>query len=392
MSTLIPRKATATLAKLAAQYPVVTITGPRQSGKTTLARFQFGDHRYVNLEAPDVRTFAVEDPREFLRQYPAPVIFDEIQNVPELLSYLQVMVDERAGENGLYVLTGSRQPELRAAVSQSLAGRTGLLHLLPLSLVELRETGVCEDRDVVLHKGLMPKIYSQNVEPLFLYRDYFHTYVERDVRQLINVRDLSVFETFMRLVAGRVGQVVNLSALGDDAGVSHVTVREWLSVLEASYVIFPLRPYFRNFNKRQIKAPKLYFVEPGLVAYLLGLTSAEQVARDPLLGGLFENLVVIEALKARYNSGADADLYFFRDSRGGEVDLLFVKGRQVLPVEIKAARTWSQGFFQNLKSFAKMSEDILPGAVIYAGDLTQGGGEAAERRGVNFREAAGLFV
>lgn len=384
---MITRKIEPILNKLFQQYPIVTVTGPRQSGKTTLARKMFPHFSYVNLEAPDIREFAETDPRSFLQQYPVPAIFDEIQNVPSLLSYLQVIVDEE-GKNGMYILTGSHQLSLQAAISQSLAGRTGLLELLPLSLEELKDAGIKEDRDVFLSKGFMPRLYDKPIEPITLYRDYFRTYVERDVRQLINIRNLQFFGTFVKLLAGRVGQIVNLNSLSGEVGVSATTLKEWLSILETSYIIFRLPPYFENFGKRLIKSPKLYFTEPGLAAYLLGLKSADQVGRDPLLGNLFENMVVVEALKARYNAGLDSDLYFFRDSQGFEIDLIWSNGRKLTPIEIKASRTYNSDFTKNINRFSKLSNHIQQGAVIYSGEL---GSDKSAIRYMNYMETASIF-
>jgi len=366
---MIERKIRKVLDMLTGEYPVITITGPRQSGKTTLAQTHFPSYAYANLEDPEIRSLAENDAREFFRRHPAPVVIDEIQRVPGLLSHIQARADQER-LNGRYILTGSQQLGLRAAVSQSLAGRTAILQLLPLSVEELSGAGRGVDRDELLHKGFMPKIHGANVNVEQLYRNYFLTYVERDVRQLVNIRNLSHFEVFLKLLAGRVGQVANLSSLSNDVGVSATTLGEWLSALEASYIVFRLPPYFENFGKRLVKSPKLYFVEVGLAAYLLGIKSPEQAARDPLLGGLFENLVVVEALKARYNAGLDSGLHFFRDSRGLEVDLLLNHGRKLLPIEIKAARSFNASFADGVERFRQAVPNAEGGAVVYAGDLT----------------------
>lgn len=371
---MIKRKIQAELALLAEQYSVITITGPRQSGKTTLARMQFPDYHYVNLEEPETRQLAEKDAKEFLKRYPAPVIIDEIQRLPMLLSYIQVESD-RSKRKGAFILTGSHQPELKAQVAQSLAGRTAILQLLPLSIAELTDAGVSLDRDEYIFKGFMPKLYDEKLDVTRYYRNYYTTYVERDARQLINIRNFSAFETFIKLLAGRVGQLVNFSSLANDVGVSAGTIAEWISVLEASYIVFRLPPYFENFGKRQTKSPKLYFTEVGLAAYLLELENPSMVARDPLLGGLFENMIVLEALKARYNQGKDANLYFFRDSNGMEVDLLLSANRMLYPMEVKAARTWSNDFSKALDLFRKLSPKAGAGTVIYAGDAGQGIGE-----------------
>ncbi|NCA83790.1 MAG: ATP-binding protein [Opitutae bacterium] len=363
---LIRREIEAHVLKLAKMYPVVTVTGPRQSGKTTLVRLLFPSFDYVNLEIPDVRAEALGDPRGFLLRHAAPAILDEIPNAPALLSYLQAEVDE-AGRKGMYVLTGSHQPELQAAVSQSLAGRTGLAELLPLSIAEWKAAGAAKGRDRWMLEGFMPRLAGGDVEAVQLYRDSFRTYVERDARQLINLRNLRAFETFVRLLAGRVGQAVSLSSLAGDVGVSAVTLREWLSVLEASYVVRTVAPYFRNFGKRLIKAPKIYFTETGLAAYLLGLRTEEQVARDPLLGSLFENMVVMEVLKARLNAGKEPDLYYFRDSQGFEVDLLLASGRALIPIEIKAAYTPGEELCKGVRRFAALAAEAARPTVIYAG-------------------------
>lgn len=371
MQNLLNRSMAQTLRQSAAYYPVVTLIGPRQSGKTTLVKALFKDHAYANLEDPELRMLAQGDPNEFLRRYPAPAILDEIQRVPELLSAIQVRVDAHPGRKGQYLLTGSQQLNLRATISQSLAGRTALLKLLPLSLAELEAHGIRMDRDDGLYNGFLPRRFQEKIPPESLYRNYFETYVERDVRQLIQVRNLHAFELFMKLLAGRVGQVVNLQALAGEVGLSSTTLKEWLAVLEASFVIFRLPPYYENFGKRFIKSPKLYFTEPGLVAYLLEIRTPQQVSRDPLMGNLFENMVVIEALKARYNAGRDADLYFFRDQRGFEIDLVKSDHRELTPIEIKAARTFHTDFFKRIKTFEALSPRIKPGVVIYAGDAEQ---------------------
>ena len=384
---MIKREIRKVLADFARHFPVVTITGPRQSGKTTLAQMQFPDYHYVNLEDPDMRMIAEADAREFLKLYSPPVIIDEIQRVPKLLSYIQVLVDEKK-KKGQYILTGSHQPGLRAEISQSLAGRTAILQLLPLSIAELTEAGIAMDRDDYIFKGFMPQIHNETIKPEMLYRNYFLTYVERDARQLVNIRNLNNFEVFIKLLAGRIGQVVNLNSLSNDIGVSAVTLSEWLSVLEASYIIFKLPSYFENFGKRLLKSPKIYFTEVGLAAYLLGIKDVSQVARDPLLGGLFENMVVLEALKSRYNAGQESELYFFRDTRGMEIDLLLNENRQLMPMEIKAARTWNKDFVRNIEKFRKVVPNALPGAVIYAGDLTP---TVKDVKFVNFSETRKLI-
>ncbi len=367
---MIQRKIQSELALLAQEYKVVTITGPRQAGKTTLARMQFPDYNYVNLEDPETRQLAERDAKEFLKRYSTPLIIDEIQRVPALLSYIQVECDQ-SNQKGRYILTGSHQPALKAEISQSLAGRTAILQLLPLSISELNEAGITLDRDEYMFKGFMPQLYEENIDVNRFYRNYYMTYVERDARQLINLKNFKEFEIFIKLLAGRVGQLVNLNSLANDIGVSSQTLSEWLAILEASYIVFRLPPYFENFGKRLVKTPKLYFTEVGFAAYLLDLESPEQMTRDPLMGNLFENMVVVEALKARYNRGKDAKLYFFRDSNGMEIDLLQEAGRRLYPLEIKAARTYGADFSKNIRKFATINDKTESGTVIYAGTSSQ---------------------
>ncbi len=381
---MIPRQIAEELARSAREYPVVTITGPRQSGKTTLVKSQFPDHAYVNLEDLSCRRLATEDAAAFFRQFPAPVVVDEIQRVPELLSAIQVQVDQGAPP-GSYILTGSQQLDLHAAVSQTLAGRTALLQLLPLSIRELQLAGQVLDRDEAIFRGFMPRLYQEPpMRPEALYRDYLQTYVERDVRRLVNIRHLASFDAFLRLLAGRIGQEVNLHGLAGDVGVSSLTLKEWLSVLEASFVVFRLQPYFENFGKRSIKASKIYFTEVGLAAHLLELRAADQVGRDPLLGHLFENLVVMEIVKACLNAGERPDLYFYRDQTGTEVDLLLSRNRKLIPVEIKAGMTYHREFTRGMVQFRKTTPKAEAGYVVYAGDLTP---EVAGDRFMNFRDA-----
>ncbi len=365
------RTITSEVIKLAGQYPVVTITGPRQSGKTTLCRMAFPDKPYVNLESPDTREFATSDPHSFLAAYPDGAILDEIQRVPQLLSYLQPIIDEHHVP-GQFILTGSQQFEVMNTISQSLAGRTALLKLLPLSIEELAFATIQPGIDSLLLNGFYPRIYDAGLNPTQALGDYLETYVERDIRQMINIKDLALFVKFVRLCAGRTGQLLNLHSLGNDVGISHTTARSWLTLLEASYVVFLLKPWHTNISKRQVKTPKLYFYDVGLAAYLLGAESELHINRHPLRGNLFENLVVIEALKYRYNRGRRCNLYFWRDSKGNEVDLVVEAGPDIVPVEIKSGATISEDYFKGLRSFTgRLSAAAKTCALVYGGTERQ---------------------
>ena len=370
MQDMIEREIAGHLAKLFRQYPIVTVTGPRQSGKTTLCRQVFPELGYVNLESPDQRDFAETDPKRFLALHASGAIIDEVQRVPSLLSYLQVLVDED-GRNGRFVLTGSEQFGLSEAINQSLAGRTALLRLLPFSLSELKKAGGSEDIDDILFSGFYPRIHDHGLDPGQALGDYYETYVERDVRRLSNVRELGRFHRFVRLCAGRTGQLLNLSSLGSDAGVARATVRDWLAALEASYIIFQLEPYHANIRKRLVRTPKLYFYDIGLASYLLGIQSAEQIATHPLRGHLFENAVVVEALKHRFNKGRRANLSFFRDSNNLECDLLYENGRRLAAIEIKSGQTVSSSYFRSLNSVARIIPEVNSKAVVYGGSERQ---------------------
>lgn len=365
---MVTRTAEPLLRELARRYPVVTLTGPRQSGKTTLARACFPGLRYANLELPDVRAFAVEDPRGFLRQHADGAILDEFQRAPELVSYIQGEVDADASP-GRYILTGSEQLEVLNRVSQSLAGRTGLLRLLPFSLEEMAGHYPVRPIERVLWSGCYPRIHDRALDPQQALADYFATYVQRDLRALTNVGDLATFERFVRLCAGRCGQILNLSSLGADAGVSHTTAGKWLSLLEASYIAFRLPPYFWNTSKRLVKSPKLYFFDPGLAAWLLGIQSPGHVLAHPLRGALFENLVVVEALKFFWHRARRDGLHYYRDSDGNEVDLLVELHDGVFPIEIKAGETVNPDYFRGLRAFARQYAEPPPngGAIVYGG-------------------------
>jgi hypothetical protein len=367
---MIERNIAPVLLQLATQYPVITLTGPRQSGKTTLTRRLFSDKPYVTLEDPDTRRFATEDPRGFLMQFAQGAILDEIQRAPELTSYLQGMVDADP-KPGRFVLTGSHQFELMSQVSQSLAGRTAVLRLLPFTLAEvhrLRGGMASPDLAQTLLTGFYPRIHDQSLDPSQALADYFATYVQRDLRQLAAVQDLQRFERFVRLCAGRTGQLLNLSSLGNDAGVTHSTARAWIDLLQSSYIVHLLPPWFANTGKRLVKASKLYFHDVGLACWLLGLRSAEQVARDPLWGSLFENFVIMEAMKDRLNAGETAEMYFYRDSEGNEVDLLIPVGTKMHAIEIKAGATINPDYFKGLKTFAAHQPAVFAsGCVVFGG-------------------------
>ncbi|MCQ3811368.1 MAG: ATP-binding protein [Acidimicrobiia bacterium] len=363
---MIEREITPILLRLFNQYPFVTVTGPRQSGKTTLCRTTFPDLEYVNMEAPNQREHAQNDPVGFLAQFGEGAILDEIQRTPDLLSYLQVLADDM-GRNGLFVLTGSEQFRLSEAISQSLAGRTALLRLLPFSLAERRQTGVSGEIDDILYSGFYPRIHDQGLEPRQALGDYFETYVERDVRRIGEIRNLASFQQFVRLCAGRVGQIVNLTSLGADAGVSHTTASQWMTVLEASYVVFRLPPYFTNVRKRLVKSPKLYFYDVGLASHLIGVEHAKQLATHPLRGQLFENAVVMEVLKHRYNRGRRSNLSFFRDSRGLECDLLLESAGGIDAIEIKSGATFASDYFDSLDQISQVLPKVSTKAVVYGG-------------------------
>lgn len=377
----IDREVLGVLLQRATLYPVVTVLGPRQSGKTTLCRMAFPDKPCVNLEQPDVRDFAQQDPKAFLAQFPDGAVLDEIQNVPSLLSWIQVLTDADPRQ-GRFVLTGSHQLQVSAQVTQSLAGRTAVLELLPLSLSELAaandwSAGEPADANRLMLQGGYPRIHAQGLPPEVMLSDYFATYVERDVRQLINLRHLREFGQCVRLLAGRTGQLLNHSSLGNEVGVSSNTITQWLSILEASFLVFSLAPWSVNIGKRLVKSPKVYFYDVGLACWLLGIKTVEQLQHHPLRGALFENLVVLEVLKSMRNQGLRDPLYFFRDSNGLEIDLLLDHADGLQLVEIKASQTVSAPLFKNLRTVA-----ALLGDRVKSQHLVYGGDERQDRTGV----------
>ncbi len=363
----VQRVIQAELLDSASEYPVITVLGPRQSGKTTLVHMAFPDKTYRLLEDPDVRRLATEDPRGFFAECPDGAIIDEVQRVPSLLSYIQGIVDAD-DTPGKFILTGSHQPELHQAVSQTLAGRTAILNLLPFSFTEMLHF---KKRWNTLHlccSGSFPRLQVRKLKPQRFYAGYLQTYVERDVRSLVNIKDLGRFQAFIRLLAGRIGQLVNYSALSNDVGVSSTTIKTWIDVLKASFVVFELQPYFENVRKRVTKSPKIYFTDVGLACYLLGIRSADQLSRDPLRGGLYENLIILEVLKNRLNHGQRPNLFFYRDSHGNEVDLVIQDGRRLQPVEIKSAETFTPDFIKGISNFRDTVGDKSDsGIVIYNG-------------------------
>jgi uncharacterized protein len=387
---MIPRQAAAALQRLAAQFPAVVVTGPRQSGKTTLARALFADRPFVSLEELDEREFATGDPRGFLARFPEGAVLDEVQRAPDLFSYLQRRLDEEP-RPGRFVLTGSQQLGLLSGITQTLAGRVGLLTLLPFSLGELqaadRAPGSLEE---LLFAGLYPPIHDRGIEPPLWHESYVRTYVERDVRQMLDVRDLGTFLRFVRMCAARTGQLLNLSGLAGDCGISHNTARAWISVLEASYLVHQLQPHHRNFEKRLVKTPKLYFWDSGLAAWLLGIESAAQLATHSMRGPLFETWVVGELLKARLHRALRPNLFFWRDRSGREVDLVIERGEELVPVEVKAGRTAAADFFDPIERWRSIAGDAAGrGWVVYGGEERQSRqrGELVGWRGVE--EVAG---
>ena len=390
---MIGRHLGSVLRKVATRYPVVTVTGPRQSGKTTLVRSVFDKHRYVSLEDPDERHYAQEDPRGFLDQFSEPVILDEVQNTPDLFSYIQSRVD-LAPNNGQFILSGSQNFLLLRRVSQSLAGRAFIGHLLPFTLSELHNRPLRADDSVstalprtkpfpgdwtdIAYIGFYPRIHDRQLPPGEWLAQYFQTYLQRDVRTLAQVGDLEAFRRFVLLCAGRAGQLLNLSALGNDAGISHETARRWLSMLETSFIVFRLQPHHQNFRKRLIKSPKLYFIDTGLLCYLLRIERAEQLRSHAMRGAVFENLVIGELFKGCFHGGREPALAYWRDSKGNEIDLIVTSGSRITPVEIKSGSTIASDFFRGLEYWNKLSGGDS-GVLVYGGDSN------AKRRGFTIR-------
>lgn len=365
----IKRKIESTILEAAKYFPVITVTGPRQSGKTTMLKQIFPHLHYYSLEDLDTRSFAMEDPVRFLHLHEDGMILDEVHNYPELLSYIQGIVDEQPHKK--FVLSGSSNFALLKKVSQSLAGRSGVFELMPLSIEEVKgQIEYVDDADQLLYQGLYPAVCSCKNIPKFLYPSYVKTYLERDVRDLLNVKDIRLFNMFLKLCAGRIGSVFNASEIAGEIGVSSKTIQAWVSILQASYVVYLLPPYFENSRKRLTKSPKMYFCDTGLACTLLGIESAEQLAFDKMRGHLFENLIVVELLKRRLNEGKESNLYFYRDSNQNEVDILVNNGSSLDAIEVKSAMTYNPSFE---KALLKVNEWVNPPVgkrtIIYAGTL-----------------------
>ena len=367
---MIPRTLQTHIKKMAEVFPVVAVTGPRQSGKTTLVKANFPNYAYVNLENLDDRSAAIEDPRLFLKYHGRQgVIIDEIQKVPELFSYLQQIADE-TDKMGNYIITGSQNFLLMEKVTQSLAGRVSINNLLPFSIDEFPQKKILnKDLNQILYTGMYPAIYDRKILPENYYPSYLQTYVERDVRSLKNIANLNLFQRFLKLCAGRTGQLLNLSNIGNELGIDGKTVRSWLSILEASFIIFLLPPYFNNFKKRIVKHPKLYFYDTGLACSLLGLKNSEQLIYHYLRGAVFENFIISEYLKIKRHQGINPNIYFWQDNSGNEVDMLIDDGGSLNAVEIKSGTTINQDFFRNLTKFQKFSGTTAENSyLVYGGE------------------------
>ncbi len=369
---MIKRQLTKKLKEIAGKFPAVTLIGPRQSGKTTLVKAAFPDKQYVSLEDPDIREFARTDPKGFLSGYKGGAIFDEIQRVPDILSYLQSIIDD-SDKSGQFILTGSQNILVSEKFSQTLAGRTAVLKLLPFSYSELKASLKAENKyEKFLFKGLYPRIYDKKVSPQDWYPSYIQTYVERDLRMIKNITDLNSFRLFLKMCASRTGQILNLTSLANDCGITHNTAKSWISVLETSFIIFLLNPYYRNYNKRLKKAPKLYFYDPGIVSSLLGIENEKQLETFHLKGNLFETFIISEIVKERFNGGRETNCFYWQDKTGHEIDCLVEKGGKLMPVEIKSGRTPSIDYFKYIKYFNNLSGVSSSDAyVIYGGNASQ---------------------
>lgn len=368
----VQRTIVASITELLGKYPVIALTGPRQSGKTTLLKNAFPNYRYVSLEKPDVREFATKDPNAFLKQYSEYVIIDEAQRVPALFSYIQTIVDD-SGIMGQFILSGSQNFQLMQNITQSLAGRVALFQLLPLDFQELKLGNILDKNPLsILIKGFYPAIFDRNIEPAKFYYNYVQTYVQRDVSELIELKNISLFKKFLRLLASRVGQLVNYNSLANDCGVSQPTIKSWIAALESSYLVFTLQPYFENIGKRLIKTPKIYFYDTGLLCYLLGVKRAEDLLIHPLKGNLFENMMIAEYVKRMNHSNILHDIWFWRDVAGNEIDMLYLDNDKFHLFEIKSSETILNEQFKGLAYFeVKHPSATFAKHLVYAGDENQ---------------------
>jgi uncharacterized protein len=366
---MINRKITERLLYYSTKYPVLTITGPRQSGKSTVIKSTFPDYNYVSLEDPDILLMIKDDARSFLKNYPNKTIIDEVQRYPEIFSYLQGHVDSST-ENGMYILSGSHNFLLMEGVSQTLAGRTAILKLLPFSYQELIKSNISfENIDDLIFTGMYPRIYDKKLKPEDFYPFYIQTYLEKDIRLIKNITDLNMFVRFIKLCAGRIGQLLNLSSISNECGISQPTAKAWLSALEASYIIYLLKPHHKNYNKRLVKTPKLYFYDTGLACTLLGMENAKQLSTHYLRGELFENFIITEYLKSAFNNVKEPNIYFWRDNIGNEVDLIIDDSTKLRGVEIKSGATFKEEFFKGINYWENLSR-ISGNTLVYGGDLS----------------------
>ncbi|MFP4515023.1 MAG: ATP-binding protein [Parcubacteria group bacterium] len=365
---MIKRKLTKEILQLKKEFPIVTIIGPRQSGKTTLVKDIFKNYKYVSFEDPDIRELVKDDPRGFLKQYDKNVIIDEVQRVPEFFSYLQTHVD-KTKKKGSFILTGSHNYLLMENISQSLAGRTGIVTLLPLSMEELPKDNI-NNLNKIIYTGFYPRIFDQNIRPNSFYKSYVNTYLERDIRMIKNISNYSSFLRFLKLIAGRCGQILNIKTIAEDAGISYHTAENWISILETSYIIFKLQPYYNNFNKRIIKTPKIFFYDTGLLSYLLGIRKEEELNNHYLKGNIFENFIVSDIIKFDYNQGNLKSFYFWQDNNGKEIDLVIDSGKEIKVIEIKSSSTIRNEFFKNLISWRELqTQKKQTDFLFYTGDM-----------------------
>ena len=364
---MISREITKEIRQLGKEFPIVTILGPRQSGKTTLAKHIFKKYKYISFEDLDIRHIANEDPRGFLKQYNKNVIIDEVQRVPDFFSYLQTHVDE-IKTKGSFILTGSNNYLLMNNISQSLAGRVGIANLFPLTIKELLSVQNLELNDMQF-SGFYPRIFDQNIRPISFYRTYLSTYLEKDIRMMRNIVNFNNFNNFLRLLAGRVGEVLNINSLAQDAGIEHKTASEWLNILETSYIIFRLRPFYKNYNKRITKHPKIYFYDVGLVSYLLGIRKSSELDNHYFRGNIFENFIVSDFIKSDFNQGGFSNFYFWQDNHRNEVDLIIEKSNKIKAIEIKAGQTIRGSMFRNIYYWQNLNKELSSDSyVVYAGD------------------------